>query len=120
MNETFEVNERFQADEVLEQIGGSTELLREMIEIFQTVYSDDLKNIEESIRSGDAETVRRAVHRMKGSVSNFGKGRAYLAALRMEEEARSNNLSRMDGMLSELRTELEALLVELGNYAKKI
>ncbi|MCU0799030.1 MAG: Hpt domain-containing protein [Candidatus Thermoplasmatota archaeon] len=110
------MSEVFEPDEVLEQIGGSTELLREMIEIFQTVYPDDVQRIEESIRSGDAEAVRRAVHRMKGSVSNFGKRRAYQLSLRMEEEARNNDLTRMDGLLSELKEELDALLAELYSY----
>jgi HPt (histidine-containing phosphotransfer) domain-containing protein len=110
------MNDVFEPEEVLDQIGGSTELLREMIEIFRSVYPDDMRNIEESLRSGDPETVRRAVHRMKGSVSNFGKRRAYRLALEMEDEARKNDLSKMDRRLNELRKELDSLLVELSRY----
>lgn len=110
------MNEIFEPEEVLEQIGGSKELLREMIVIFRMVYPDDIRNIDESLRSGDPESVRRAAHRMKGSVSNFGKRKAYRLALEMEEEAKDNDLSNMGRRFIELKTELDLLLLEMSHY----
>jgi HPt (histidine-containing phosphotransfer) domain-containing protein len=106
----------FDPDEVLEQIGGDKDLLVDIINIFIDTYPEDLKTLQESIEEGDTETIRKNAHRMKGSVSNFGKYRAFESAKSIEDLAKEGNLSKMPEMYNELATNLTDLENEVIKY----
>jgi HPt (histidine-containing phosphotransfer) domain-containing protein len=110
------MSEVFNPSEVLDQIGGEEELLKEMIDIFLSIYADDLDAIDQAISSKDSESIRTTAHRMKGSVSNFGKRGAFLAAKIIEENASEGNISGMTELYDELVHQLLALENELKVY----
>lgn len=106
----------FDPEEVLEQIGGEKELLIEIIKIFIDTYPDDLDALQKAILEKDAEEVRKAAHRMKGSVSNFGKFEAFETAKSMEHKAREKDLSEMVEKYEELVGHLLSLENEVKRY----
>ncbi|MCG6894805.1 MAG: response regulator [Desulfobacteraceae bacterium] len=58
-------------DELLQAFDGELELLKEVVDIFLSDYPRLLHQIETSLRGGDADTLRRAAHDLKGMLKNF-------------------------------------------------
>src|SRR3954447_24500712 len=56
---------------VLSRLGGDTVLLRELASIFLQEYPALLGEMGDAIAASDAESLQRAAHSLKGSVSNF-------------------------------------------------
>jgi len=106
----------FDPDEVLEQIGGDEDLLVEIIKIFIDTYPEDLKILLDSINEGDPESIRKNAHRMKGSVSNFGKRQAFESAKLIENLAKEGDLSKMPSMYDDLAESLFSLEREVKQY----
>lgn len=85
MDDPFTVHpDIFDPSAALEQVGGDEELLYEMVELFIKTYHEDISQIEAAMREMDMEKLRRAAHRIKGSVGNFGRKRAFQAACALE------------------------------------
>ena len=106
----------FDPDEILEQIGGDKELLVDIINIFIETYPEDLKSLHEAIVESDPETIRKNAHRMKGSISNFGKYKAFEYAKSIEERAREGDISEITEMYDELVGHLNSLEREVKSY----
>jgi len=79
-----EFDSEFDMHELLQRTGGDRELLMEIAGLFL----DDLPNMVEAIRSavesGDASSLERSAHRLKGSIGNFGQGAAHRLAAHLE------------------------------------
>ena len=110
------MNEIFDPETVLDEIGGEEELLKEMAEIFLAIYPEDLELIQKAITKGDYEGIRSSAHRMKGSVSNFGKKGAYLAAKELEDAARSNSMGEVNEKFKRLSEQVVSLDQALKAY----
>ena len=115
----FSVEEQFrQLDEAvaLSRVGGDFELLREVVGLFLEDYPQALDKIREAVSAGDKTNLERQAHSLKGSVSTFGAKGAFEAALTLERQGRSGdltsvteNLSKLEQALSALKPELEAI-----------
>lgn len=55
----------------LERLGGSRELLRDMIGFYLEDYPTLLERIEDAAESGDPITLARSAHSLKGLAANF-------------------------------------------------
>jgi HPt (histidine-containing phosphotransfer) domain-containing protein len=97
----------------LSRVGGDTELLREIGQLFLEEYPTMLTQLAAAVANQDAATVDRTAHSIKGSVANFGAQAAYQAALELEEMGRMKNLGEAPMRLGELQRALAALHVEL-------
>jgi len=116
LRETEKMNNMFDPEEVLEQIGGDKELLMDLIQIFIDTYPEDLKALHESVLEGDPETIRKNAHRVKGSVSNFGKHKAFHTAKSIEDLAKEGDLTEIPRMCNELVDHLLSLEKEIKRY----
>ena len=83
--------------ELLERLGGDTDLLQEVAALFLEDCPKLMSNIQGAIRARDAFGLERAAHALKGSVSNFGPTSAYDAAYSLEKLGRAGEL---DGALT--------------------
>jgi HPt (histidine-containing phosphotransfer) domain-containing protein len=108
----------FRLDEsvALSRVGGDVELLREVIDLFLNDYPQSLEMIREAVARGDQSGLERHAHTLKGSVSTFGAQEAFEAALALEKQGRSGDLTsaadglrRLEHALTALRPGLEAL-----------
>ena len=112
----FSVEEQFrQLDEAvaLSRVGGDFELLREVVGLFLEDYPQALDKIREAVSAGDKTNLERQAHSLKGSVSTFGAKDAFEAALTLERQGRSGDLTSVAENLSKLEQALVALKPEL-------
>ncbi|MBZ5601614.1 MAG: Hpt domain-containing protein [Acidobacteriia bacterium] len=97
----------------LARVGGDAELLREIAQLFIGDYPRVLVELHEALDRGDAKTVERTAHGLKGSVSNFGAPEAVEAARTIEMLGRDQRLAEAEQVIRTLELALAALLPEL-------
>ena len=104
------------ASVALSREGGDVDLLREVVGLFLDDYPQSLEMIREAVAIGDQSSLERHAHSLKGSVSTFGAQEAFEAALALEKQGRTGDLScaqeglqRLEHAMTLLRPELEAL-----------
>ena|SRR5579864_510534 len=97
----------------LSRVGGDADLLREVIELFLDDYPQAIEGIRSAVAAHDATALEHQAHSLKGSVSTFGARRAFEAALALEKQGRSKDLSGVENGLSQLEDALQALVPEL-------
>lgn len=67
------MNAKVDWDYAREAVGGSPELLQELVEIFFAEYPKLITGIQTSIESANLTDLRRFAHTLKGSLRYFGK-----------------------------------------------
>jgi two-component system sensor histidine kinase/response regulator len=77
---------------LLRRIGDDSDLLRELINMFQEEYPRRLEALHTALERGDAGSVERTAHVLKGSASNFAAIEVVQAAQRLEILGRDGNL----------------------------
>jgi two-component system, sensor histidine kinase and response regulator len=97
----------------LSRVGGDVELLKEIAGLFLEDYPKLLDELLAAAARGDAKTVERAAHGLKGSVSNFGARAAVDAAWMLESLGRAQKLADVEPGIRTLEQALEALRPEL-------
>src|SRR5271154_2079312 len=110
------VEEQFhQLDEALalSRVGGDSDLLREIVELFLADYPSTLDKIRSAVSARDASAIEQHAHSLKGSVSTFGAENAFNAALALERQGRTKDLADVEAGLSQLEGALGALRPEL-------
>jgi PAS domain S-box-containing protein len=106
----------FDREAALDRVGGDRTLLRELIEMFETEASNWMAGLSEAIGRGDAATVKRMAHTLKGAVSTFGAARAVEAALRLERMGHEGDLGRAREAWQELQRALDGLRRALNAF----
>ena len=94
-------------DEALAHVGGDTELLRELTEVFLRDCPRMIEEVIDGLCAGDAAKVKRGAHSIKGAVSILGGKAAFEAALRLETMAHQGDLSQAESAWQALRNALE-------------
>ena len=104
----------------MEVVAGNRGLFQEIAEMFLENLPRQVDEIKEGIARGDADSLKRAAHGLKGSVGNFGARRAFDAAYNLEkigEEVKMGEakeaLSRLEEELSDLTVEMKRILGEM-------
>ena len=105
---------------ILDRVGGDLELLRDIIKLFLEDYPKLVAEIREAFQMGDSERLAKATHTLKGSVSNFAAEAAVQAALKVENIARSGDLTDATQAIVHLEREIERVSDELGTLGKEI
>ena len=101
----------------LERVGGDLELLQEIAQLFLEHSPALVDEMRTALGNGDAKSLERAAHNLKGSVSNFGAEAAQQAALRLEVIARKCDLPAATEAFQQLECELGQLRPELAVLA---
>ena len=99
----------FDLDDALEKVGGDREILEEILVVFSDSYPDQLSELKNAIDNGDAPTVERAAHTLKGSVGTFSAKKALETAFRLETMGRDGNLQEAAAVYPKLEQEVEEL-----------
>src|SRR4051794_32034990 len=69
--------EVFDRAAALERCGDDPHLLRELIDMFLTESVTWMNGLQEALKAGDANQVKRLAHTMKGAVGTFAATAAY-------------------------------------------
>ncbi|CEK12590.1 PAS domain S-box [Chthonomonas calidirosea] len=91
--------------------GGEEALMQEMITLFYEEVPGQLNELWEACACGEAEQIREAVHKLKGSCRTVAASRLTEACQQLETLARSGELGEMKRLLDEIEAcyrELEA------------
>ncbi len=95
--------------EALSLTDGDRELLIEVVNIFLEDYPRLCRNAHQALAEGDAKTLERVAHTVRGSVANFGAKPSIQAAHRLEQLSKSGDLSGAAPALAELERQLALL-----------
>jgi HPt (histidine-containing phosphotransfer) domain-containing protein len=100
----------FDREEALARVGGSEQLLRDLVELFRNECPIQLDDIRRQRAAGDSAGLARAAHALKGSVAMFAAQRAYDAALRIEKMGRAGDLADFDEAWLVLQAAIDRLI----------
>ena len=117
-NGITDVKEIIDRDQLLKQIGGNTESLKEIVELFAVESEKLLARIRDAIKKENPSDLQRAAHTLKGSIRLFGVERSADAALRLEIMGREKNLTGAEQVWLKLMKEIEQLIPKLRDLAK--
>lgn len=92
-----------------ERTEGNLELARELITLFRDESSKLLDEIQRAIDAGDARSLERAAHSLKGAVGYFYHRDRVSAARKLEEIGKAQDLSRAPELAGDLKAEMQQL-----------
>ena len=96
-------------DAVLGRLHGDTVLARAMAALMLEEMPRQFDAARRAVANNDAEALAQAAHLLKGSVGNFAAAESESAAVRLEQVARSGDLSDAPAALQVLEAALERL-----------
>lgn len=106
-------------DALFELVDHDSDFLATLVGTFLDDCPDYMDAIREAVEAGDAETLVREAHGLKGAAANMQAEAAQVAARRLEEIGRSGNLDRAPDALEELETEIERLVPALETLVEE-
>ncbi|MCP9446487.1 MAG: response regulator [Nitrospira sp.] len=97
-------------------LGGDHRLIRELVVLFMDRHQTRLAEIKTGLETGDATTVERAAHTLKGAAGNLRAGQVASVAGRIEELARQKRLEEVRPLVTELEAAVLQLVPVLRQY----
>lgn len=82
---------------------------RELIDLFVMSGNSDFESLQAALAAGDAETVMRRAHTIKGAAGNLGLMDVSAVAKVIEERAMKNNLADLGKTVEMLKSQLEII-----------
>ncbi len=99
----------FDREEMLERLGGDTELLDDVLKVFLEECPKMLDQIRGAVDGGDPNVVRRTAHSMKGALLNISAAPAAAEASQLELLGSEERLGEGAPVLERLQQEIERL-----------
>lgn len=100
----------------LEAVNGDQGLLLEVVQIL----ADDLPNlsaeVREAVENRDAEALRQAAHKLKGSVRFLGPSMVYDISFQLEQRGGNGDLDGVGQLQADLKKEIESMSVDLARF----
>jgi|SRR5579862_5837960 len=105
----------FDREAALSRVGGDEDLLREIGVLFLEECQLAISDLRVAVSDRDPKRIERKAHSLKGSVSTFGSGPAFQAALALEKQGRCGDLAEVDLQLQRFESSLARLCMEIQN-----
>jgi signal transduction histidine kinase/CheY-like chemotaxis protein len=96
-------------DAILTRVGGSLELLQDLIKVFHENSRNLFKEIQDALGKNEAGKVGIAAHTLKGMVSFFGAQEITEKTIAVEEFARRGDLAAAGALVPELVSKIQTL-----------
>lgn len=106
----------FDPEEALAIVGGDKELFGELAEAFRGSYPGELSLILDAIRLRDAEALRIASHRFKGTLGALAAGPACETANRLEQLGARCELNDAETAYELIEAQVHALDAALAGW----
>lgn len=94
-------------DQIIEDTGGDTEFILEIIDEFLGNTRELIEGIESACVAGDAAAARMAAHSIKGTSASFGARALSALALDIESRCRDGDLAGAAERIPQLRGAFE-------------
>ena len=102
-------SQHFDPEALWRRLDHDRDLLRELVAVFAEEAPQLLAQIEEGIRAGLPCDVKKASHKLKGSLLQFSARTAVAAAQELEEKAQNGLVAEAGPLLKRLRHEIDLL-----------
>jgi HPt (histidine-containing phosphotransfer) domain-containing protein len=102
-------SEHFDPESLWRRVDHDRDLLRELVAAFAEEAPQLLARIEEGVRAGLAGDVKKASHKLRGSLLQFSARTAVAAAQELEEKAQNGSVAGAMPLLNGLRHEIDLL-----------
>ena len=106
----------FDPSQMLQNIGGDQDLLLQLIDLFLKRHADMMNDIRQALSLGDAESVERTAHTLKGTAGNLCAPEVALAAGSLEAVGRLGTLHDAPAVYAHLEMEMLRLIRLLEEY----
>ena len=107
----------FDRAEMLKRLGDDTDLLVDVLQVFQEECPRMLAEVRAALDRADPVLVRRAAHSMKGALLNISAVPAAAEAAALEELGRQQRLDESGPALQRLHQEVERLRQALSEQS---
>jgi HPt (histidine-containing phosphotransfer) domain-containing protein len=102
VSDTLEQLKIFDMQDGLQRIGGSRELMVELLESFDHDFAHTMIEYDQFMEEGDCESARRLIHSVKGAAGNLGAYKLHLSAAFVEEALKNNHMAEVQERLPQL------------------
>jgi HPt (histidine-containing phosphotransfer) domain-containing protein len=99
--------------QMLERLGGDETLLHEVIAIFVDQAPTHMETLRHSLAQGDAESLEKTAHSMKGELGYLGISEVTQMARELEELGRRHNLEQAAHVLVSFEREISAIVAAM-------
>lgn len=106
----------FDAEKMWRQIGGDQELFGQLVALFLEKYQEALTDIHAALLAGDASTLERMAHTLKGTAGNLCASDVVLAASRLEAVGHLRRLEDAPSLYTQLECEVQRFVGVLERY----
>ena len=100
----------------LEWIDGDLELLLMTLPVVRDQAITDQREIASAISENDSTRLKKASHRLKGSVGQIGAMRAQKVCAALELAAKNEESATFEQLQRQLADELDTLKIEIENF----
>ncbi len=97
----------FNRADLIERLGGRTELLAKFISMFIESVAEPLHSLRSAVESGNREDIFRLAHMIKGSAANIGAPRIMDAAAILDDKAKHGESPNYPVLLQRLELEYD-------------
>jgi PAS domain S-box-containing protein len=91
------------------RFGNDEDFFREMAEEFLNYAPEQITVLEKAAQSGDADSVQKAAHSIKGAAGNLSAQTIFSLALTIENKGRSKDIKGVSLLIEDLKTGVEEL-----------
>jgi len=99
----------FDIEAALNHVEGDRDLLAEIVAMFRDSCPEQMAQMQDAIKQGDADALQRAAHKLKGAASSIGAMGVRASALELEHIARNNKLNLANQAWQALDEHIEIL-----------
>ncbi|MEO6223041.1 MAG: response regulator, partial [Vicinamibacterales bacterium] len=105
---------------LLSCVNGDHDLLVELTGLLRESAPAVLAAIREGVIAGDAKSIERAAHRLRGSISHFGASAAVRTAMTLERMGRNGDVRDSLSQCEQLEDQLQDLLGHLDRATQSV
>ena len=100
---------------LLNEFGGDASILAELRDLFMEHVPPQFAAIEDAVAAGDADTLSKEAHSLKGACSTYGAPRLSLICKSAELAARAGDVEIVRRHMDQLREEYEKVVEAISS-----
>lgn len=97
----------------LSHVGDDEEILAQVLQMFLEQAPERLAQVEAALRDGDAKTLEREAHSLKGTAATLGMSALRDSAYTVERLGAAGSLDDAGAAVADLRSALDTIVVHL-------
>jgi len=98
---------------ILERLGGDEEIFSMMLDMYTDDVDSNCANLARALASGDAVTLQREVHTVKGLLATFSDDAGAAEAFAVEQKAKAGQVAGLEEAVQALQARLREVAVVL-------